>query len=454
METHITHNEAATAEPPRSQNLSSVPVVRRTVQNHGAVPGGSVVNESGITGSNLTQYTTTGHKSLPTQVGQYPMSPPPAYTSGPIDDMETDERPPDHLTEEHYDLAVAFVEQDEIAAKVFIEIMSKYVRYGDNIAPKICIVSKHEGFPWIQSQIKSIGEAVKRSTYVYMIITEDYLADVWADTVTCETVQHTIDDAKRQWCIVPVFLEDRKNLKREIPFGMKSLRGVEVSRMFTSKLNREIKSLADVDVDKLSIGSFDKYFLDGQSKTMNCKAHLRQIREKKQKENLVRWQRETILTQQREKQLQQESERRADEKLRIKLQKMTVNENVDPVQTGTAQISTSGQNIVYNIHNPQNCNIGPHGKVTVNNESEGQVSQFCSEIPVDETEFEIKEAAVNDRSIQDGDQFHANVPSLEISSTVMSVPTSGEGDEQGAAGHTPRTNTKPKSTNVPSTLLS
>ncbi|ELU18420.1 hypothetical protein CAPTEDRAFT_196475, partial [Capitella teleta] len=195
---------------------------------------------------------------------------------------------PPELTESHFDIALAFVEADEDAAKKVIEILEKFVCVGDNQSPKICPLNEYENsLNWIQSHPKYIDEALKRSTFLFMIITDNFLSDKWADQL--------IDDAIARKCkknrpnlpeLVLVFLSrESAAAKGDLRFGLRHDRDLEVERFFNEKAEF-IKNFHRKDFVQ---EDFCQDYLDFVSEKLARKVHERKKREEKQEEKYREW---------------------------------------------------------------------------------------------------------------------------------------------------------------------
>ncbi|ELU01411.1 hypothetical protein CAPTEDRAFT_206758 [Capitella teleta] len=192
---------------------------------------------------------------------------------------------PPELIESHFDIALAFVEKDEGAAKKVIEILEKFVCFGDNESPKICPLNEYQIlFHWIRSKPRSIDEVLQRSTFLFMIITDNFLTNDWA--------KHLIDDAVTRNIelpdyIVPVFQPSKSAVKQSIPYGLRHLHGLEVERFFDKRTRTE--SIENFD-DKVFVQEdFCQYFIDSVSKMLAGKAQEKEMREKEQERKYREW---------------------------------------------------------------------------------------------------------------------------------------------------------------------
>ncbi|ELT95854.1 hypothetical protein CAPTEDRAFT_206648 [Capitella teleta] len=190
---------------------------------------------------------------------------------------------PPELTESHFDIALAFVEADEGAAKKVIEILEKFVCFGDNQSPKICPLNEYKiSLNWIQSHPKFTNEALKRSTFLFIIITDNFLGDKWADQLIDDAVT---TDKNRPNRLVPVFLSSRSDVKEDLPYGLRHLRGLEVERFF----NEKAESIKNFHRKDFVQEDFCQDYLNSVSEMLAREVHEREEREEKQERKYREW---------------------------------------------------------------------------------------------------------------------------------------------------------------------
>lgn len=221
---------------------------------------------------------------------------------------------PRHLTENQFDIAFAFVEEDKNEARKIIEILQKFGHLGNSQtlpAAKICIVYQHEGFVWIQNQIKTVAEALKRSTLVFMLLTENYVKDGFADTFINEAVMRATSTESLKYTNIPVYIDESQFQQdhRDGVYGMRSQRGWEVSKMFESGFWHQVnEQLDNVEVEALQKENLCSRFLGHMSELLHCYAHLREKREKDQERALQKW-----IMEETARRLKEEAEQRQED---------------------------------------------------------------------------------------------------------------------------------------------
>ena len=65
----------------------------------------------------------------------------------------------------------------------------------------VCMMLPGSDFLHIQSTFQHMGEALKRSTYMMMIVTEGFCTDKWAEVQRDETLMASIKDPNKRWSV-------------------------------------------------------------------------------------------------------------------------------------------------------------------------------------------------------------------------------------------------------------
>ncbi|CAH1796969.1 unnamed protein product [Owenia fusiformis] len=77
----------------------------------------------------------------------------------------------------------------------------------------------------IQSNLISAEHMVNRSTFILMIVSENFTEDIWMDMHKDEVLTVTMIDPTKRWCLIPVFTKPKSEFKR-LPYGMLGLKGI------------------------------------------------------------------------------------------------------------------------------------------------------------------------------------------------------------------------------------
>lgn len=181
-----------------------------------------------------------------------------------------------------FDIVLNFAEDDEAIAHQLIRIFEKCIRFGQNQKPRICTT---EDFPWIGDKIVAAFEAINRSTYMFILLTDKYVKEEWSSMVQNEMLMETLTNPDKRWCAVPLFLKRKRDLGFRIPFGLSSLKGIELPKIFSP----QVQSLDEVDLDAIGPDDLDPYFKQNMAMMLNDKAHLRQEKEEVSRKEKDKW---------------------------------------------------------------------------------------------------------------------------------------------------------------------
>lgn len=100
---------------------------------------------------------------------------------------------PPHLTEKQFDAVLLHHEDDQREAILFKEVIEKFIVLGDGRPAQIGTLDKSLYLGWIQSRTKHLEEAVKRSTYIFLFVTDNFVKDTWAELQKDECLQESIE---------------------------------------------------------------------------------------------------------------------------------------------------------------------------------------------------------------------------------------------------------------------
>ena len=188
---------------------------------------------------------------------------------------------PAHLKEGQYDAMLLYAEADRAKALTFKMIIERFVKLKDGQPPKICTID--ESITWIQSRVEHLGEAMKRSTYALLYVTDSFRSDRWSILQKDECLMESIFDTKKPWFAVPVFTDkDQKNGCRSLT-GLRGLKGIDLFRLLPRHM------MNDADVSALTSNDFDPVILDYITRMLNRELGLRRQREREDDKLINEW---------------------------------------------------------------------------------------------------------------------------------------------------------------------
>lgn len=189
----------------------------------------------------------------------------------------------EEFKEGQFDIVLVYSESDRDEALAFMEILIKYITLLDGKPPLICVLDQNAHLNYINSRFKHMEEALRRSTYMFLFLTKDFCGDNWAQLQRDECLMESIHNSEKKWCVVPILTKSRKEADYQLPFGLRALKGVEISHMLRGK------TLNSVDVNALGPKDVDPFFLKNMTKMLNDRIYLRKEREKRQEVSLQNW---------------------------------------------------------------------------------------------------------------------------------------------------------------------
>ena len=129
-------------------------------------------------------------------------------------------------------------------------------------------------------------KTLKRSTFMFLFLTEHFCLDSWAELQKDECLMESLENPNKRWCVVPVHTKPRSEADYTIPIGLRPLKGVHIYEMFRKK-----KKLGDIDVDELTLADFEPSFLNNMKKMFNSQISLKIERERSQLQAFDKWKR-------------------------------------------------------------------------------------------------------------------------------------------------------------------
>lgn len=195
---------------------------------------------------------------------------------------------PDWAKEGHYDGVMLYDSRDADEAFIFKQIIEKFTTLENGQKASLCVLDNSDNLVWVQGRFSALEEAIKRSTFLFLFMTENLCNDNnhYAKWLRDETLMEVLHNREKHWCLVPIHTRKRTEEGYVNPFGIRSLRGVNVSRMLKDKT----LNVLDTDgVENLKKESLDRQILQNIQKTLNSKLNLRIARERHQDKEIEKW---------------------------------------------------------------------------------------------------------------------------------------------------------------------
>ena len=174
---------------------------------------------------------------------------------------------------EQFDLALIYSEEDTENADRFKTYIETNIVLKNGKHPKICTVN--HSLNHIQSKFHHADQAIQRSTLMFLYLSTHFCSDTWADMQKEECLMESIRNEKKRWCVVPVHTEAKRSASYTVPFGLSSLKGVDISKL------KSLHSGVNVSEDKMA-----EYFIKNITSMLNKYLKCRLAREKKERHEL------------------------------------------------------------------------------------------------------------------------------------------------------------------------
>ena len=226
-----------------------------------------------------------------------------------IDDVKITEMDwPPRFREPQFDMVLIYARNDEKIALVFKDILEKFVKLDDLRYCKVCVLDREDNLQYIRGKFQHLADAVKRSTYMFLFMSKNFVTDSWAELQGDECLQESIDNPEKKWCVIPIHCLPKQKGDYEVPFGLRALKGVRCDRILT-KTNKVFNE--NLDVNGLKSENLDPYFIRQMSGLFNIRLRDKLERERKQKRETEDWIREEKL-----RRYQAAKEREKEERLK------------------------------------------------------------------------------------------------------------------------------------------
>ena len=223
-----------------------------------------------------------------------------------LDDIEIQEyEVPAPLREDHFDMVLIYAEKDQTLALLFRDILQKHIKLQDNRHVRVCVIDRSE-LDWISNKFKHIEEAVKRSTYMFLFMSRNFVNDSWAELQGDECLQESIERPERRWCVIPIHTVPKRRCDYSTPFGLRALKGVHVDKVFADP---SATFNCSKSIDQIEFSDLDPFFIKQMQNLFNARLREKISREEKQKQMRTKWEKKERVR--RYKVYQEEKKRQA-----------------------------------------------------------------------------------------------------------------------------------------------
>ena len=194
---------------------------------------------------------------------------------------------PDWFKEGQFDALLVHCARDIDSAHCFKDFLRRITESPDDPDyPKICLLNPSRGY---NDDLRCIERLVDKSTYVFLLITDNFLEDPFCQMMQDELIMTTICNGDERWKMIPVYPTRPAN---RIPLGIRAINAISLSRIiYTGSMTSTLPILT-----RDNIGQFDHFFAKYLQNLFACKQHLRIRREETDLKRLQLW-----LSQEREK---------------------------------------------------------------------------------------------------------------------------------------------------------
>ena len=199
----------------------------------------------------------------------------------------------------------------------------------------MCVIDRTEHLTFITSKFRHIEEAVKRSTYMFLFMSKNFVSDSWAELQGDECLQESIENPTRRWCVIPIHTVPKRDCNYTTPFGLRSLKGIHIDKIFA---DAKKTFNADLRIEDIKAQDLDQFFVRSMQNLFNARLREKIAREDKQKTDRDKWIRKERLRRfndAQERQKQEQLEEAETERMR----QLILEKTQDDVQRGRAEIA-------------------------------------------------------------------------------------------------------------------
>ena len=194
---------------------------------------------------------------------------------------------PDWFKEGQFDALLVHCARDTDAAHCFRDFIQRITGSNeDSQYPKICLLNPSHG---VTEDLRRVDRLVNKSTFVFMLVTDNFLEDPFCQMMQDELIMTTICNGGERWKVIPVYPTRPVN---KIPLGIRAINAISLSRIiYTGSMTSTLPILT-----RDNLVQFDRFFAKYMQNLFDGKHHLRLRREEAELKKLELW-----LSQEREK---------------------------------------------------------------------------------------------------------------------------------------------------------
>ena len=187
---------------------------------------------------------------------------------------------PDWFKEGHFDALLVHCAKDTESAHCFKDFIRRIIDPSEDPQyPKICLLNPSHGF---SEDLRRVDRLVDKSTYVFLLITDNFLEDAFCQMMQDELIMTTICNGDERWKVIPVYPTRPAN---RIPLGIRAINAISLSRIiYTGSMTATLPILTQDNIER-----FDRFFAKYLTNLFASKQHLRLKREEADLKRLELW---------------------------------------------------------------------------------------------------------------------------------------------------------------------
>jgi hypothetical protein len=131
------------------------------------------------------------------------------------------------------------------------ECLERFIALSDGDPPKLCLAS-YEFFPLYDLTFLAYEAAYKVSTFVFVIISDNFHLDFEANFLKNEFIASSIRSVDKRWRVIPLFTKPRGQIIN-LPFGLQGLRGIDISPLLSpdARVSSVLFAFAGINTDNV-----------------------------------------------------------------------------------------------------------------------------------------------------------------------------------------------------------
>ncbi|XP_078658874.1 uncharacterized protein LOC144904124 [Branchiostoma floridae x Branchiostoma belcheri] len=135
---------------------------------------------------------------------------------------------------EYYDYFLVFSEKDKKHAHKIMDLLKSHKLKG-------CLLEKD--FPAGVSPFKNIADAIERSTYTVLVLTENFTKDRWCEKKLQTSLMEAIENPGKYNCVIPIIPHPDLMPRKKIPSELRTVSQLDMtSDYFPDKIKKTLKT--------------------------------------------------------------------------------------------------------------------------------------------------------------------------------------------------------------------